>query len=128
MLKQRFRLLLLPPSYSLEIQARIPAALSALHNFILEHEPNDNEPVADEDSANLAGHDFEPELGHAQPADLEEGAMTMRRDAIAADMWQDYQRVLQERELGDDEVNDDGDGDGDCGDGDDDGGDDDDML
>ena len=36
-LKQHFRILLLAPEYSLEIQAWIPAALCAIHNFICTH-------------------------------------------------------------------------------------------
>jgi hypothetical protein len=31
-------MLLLPPEYSLEIQARIPTTLCVLHNFILTHD------------------------------------------------------------------------------------------
>jgi DDE superfamily endonuclease len=38
-LKCRFRILLLAPEYSLEVQARIPAALSVIHNFISIHNP-----------------------------------------------------------------------------------------
>jgi hypothetical protein len=37
-LKQRFRILLLPPRYPLDFQARIPAALCALQNFIQEND------------------------------------------------------------------------------------------
>ena len=33
-LKQRFRILLLPPHYPLDFQSRIPVALCALQNFI----------------------------------------------------------------------------------------------
>ncbi|KAF8834555.1 hypothetical protein BDN67DRAFT_871777, partial [Paxillus ammoniavirescens] len=40
-LKRRFRLLLLAPEYSLDIQARIPAALCTVHNFILVHDPKE---------------------------------------------------------------------------------------
>ena len=32
--KRRFRILLLPPEYSMEIQARIPPALCLVHNVI----------------------------------------------------------------------------------------------
>jgi hypothetical protein len=35
-LKQRFRILLLPPRYPLDFQPRIPVALCALQNFIQE--------------------------------------------------------------------------------------------
>ncbi|ESK82974.1 nuclease harbi1-like [Moniliophthora roreri MCA 2997] len=39
-IKWQWRILVLPPEFSMKIQAQIPAALAALHNFILEH--NDN--------------------------------------------------------------------------------------
>jgi hypothetical protein len=40
-IKKRWRILIMPPSYDMKVQARIPAALAALHNFILEHDPDD---------------------------------------------------------------------------------------
>src|ERR1700736_3612115 len=54
-LKCRFRILLLAPEYSLEIQAQIPAALAAIHNFIQSHDPDDNEPCAANGETNY-GH------------------------------------------------------------------------
>jgi hypothetical protein len=47
-LKWRFQILLIAPEYNLEVQAQIPIALSAIHNFICIHDllegslPNDN--------------------------------------------------------------------------------------
>ena len=49
-LKCRFRILLLAPEYSLEIQARIPAALCAVHNFIWVHDSNEGEHPSGPDS------------------------------------------------------------------------------
>ena len=40
-LKRRFRILLIAPEYNLKVQARIPVALSALHNFIRIHDPEE---------------------------------------------------------------------------------------
>lgn len=40
-LKRRFTILVHPPEYSMEIQARIPPALAATHNFIREHDPDE---------------------------------------------------------------------------------------
>ncbi|KAF8804646.1 hypothetical protein BYT27DRAFT_7035829, partial [Phlegmacium glaucopus] len=48
-LKRRFRILLLAPEYSLEIQACIPSALAAIHNFIHLHDPEEGPLEADED-------------------------------------------------------------------------------
>ena len=40
-LKQRFRILQLPPEYDISIQALIPSALAALHNFIQRYNPDE---------------------------------------------------------------------------------------
>ena len=40
-LKQRFRILLLPPRYPLDFQPRIPVALCALQNFIQKMDNNE---------------------------------------------------------------------------------------
>ena len=40
-LKRHFRILLIAPEYNLEVQAWIPVALSALHNFIHIHDPDE---------------------------------------------------------------------------------------
>ena len=49
--KKHFRILLLPPHYPLDFQARIPAALCALHNFIQETDSNEGEIPTDPGSA-----------------------------------------------------------------------------
>ena len=103
-LKQRFRILLLPPAYKLNVQARLPAALSALHNFIKTHEPYD-QPLTDGDNTaetNLFGYHDGPNpdseiIPDQELEQLEGGTMGAKRDAIADAMWMDYQRVLQER-------------------------------
>src|ERR1700678_4792845 len=40
-LKHRFAILIRPPEYNMEIQARIPPALGAVYNFIRDHDPNE---------------------------------------------------------------------------------------
>ena len=42
-LKWHFHMLLLAPEYDMDIQARVPPALCALHNFIHQHDPSDIE-------------------------------------------------------------------------------------
>ena len=46
-LKWCFRILLLAPEYDMDMQARVPPALCALHNFIHQHDPSDLEDYAD---------------------------------------------------------------------------------
>jgi len=59
-LKRRFRILHLPPEYSMSIQALIPPALAALHNFIWQHNPDeiqmyDNDDDDDDDNEDNDG-------------------------------------------------------------------------
>jgi hypothetical protein len=100
-LKRRFRILQLPPEYSMSIQALIPPALAALHNFIREYDPdeiqtydNNNEPV-----------EFELQMGPSGSVGELEGQVMReepvrangRRDEIADAMWDQYQRYLESR-------------------------------
>jgi len=47
--KRRFRMLRDPPAYDMDIQALIPPALAALHNFIRQYDPEDIEMSDDDD-------------------------------------------------------------------------------
>jgi hypothetical protein len=122
-LKRRFRILLVAPAFNLSVQSRIPVALSALHNFIREHDTEEEyaklyamgkrnaADIAEEDDSNLPN------------ANLDEDQTSVAlRDQIAQQMWVDYQKVLAERgmvyetevelEVEDGEHEDGGDGDG----------------
>jgi hypothetical protein len=76
----------------LDIQAHIPVALSAIHNFIRTHEPGDEPPLVNPDI--LANDNFneDPAAGI-----VEHGEADVRRDKISQDMWDDYQHVRDER-------------------------------
>lgn len=107
--KRRFRILLVAPEYDLEIQARIPAAACALHNFIRRHDPEDTElydidNAADDHQDTYAGP---PEVQQTAAAELRE--VTARRDQIAEAMWTDYQKILVQRGLMSDDDDDEGD-------------------
>ncbi|KAF7297406.1 putative transposase [Mycena indigotica] len=89
-----------PPSYDIKLQARIPPALAALHNFIIQHDPEDRvDPTIRYDPHPGVGrNDFDPNL-HGRlateryvPAETEEGKTLQRR--IADAMWAQYQEVL----------------------------------
>lgn len=103
MLKRRFRILLLAPEYNLDVQARIPAALAALHNFILTHEPKDEPEGLADLYDGLEGHGGPEDPDHrASSLEAETHAadheLDERRDKIASDMWADY--VVLRREMG----------------------------
>ena len=97
-LKRRFRILLIAPEYGLDIQAQIPSALCAIHNFNRKHDlpdseafPNDGAYFDDNDDTDNGPHP-------TNDAEEDNNASTMR-DRIAQEMWEDYLNVLHERGL-----------------------------
>lgn len=97
-LKRRFRILLLAPEYSLEIQARIPAALCAIHNFIRTHDSADEATFAGNDN----GDGNAPFDDYAAPGPAAVDEPSERRDHIAQSMWDTYLAVRMERGINDD--------------------------
>lgn len=96
-LKCRFRILLLAPEYSMDIQAQIPTPLCAIHNFICEHDLQ--EGVLLETRSFFDGGDSDsepPTAAMMEEANTEAGA---RRDRIAQEMWEDYLHVLHDEVL-----------------------------
>jgi len=100
-LKHRFRILVLAPKYNLHVQARIPAALCTIHNFIRLHDAEEG-PLPDahgtshaSEGAHVAHSDSEHQGTHWQGANNNE--MNHRRDRIAKEMWDQYQTVLHEQ-------------------------------
>lgn len=85
----------------MDLQARVPPALCALHNFIGRRDPSDIEDYsvgANLEAAHIQADD--PEIGdlalHAlTPADREHA--DVKREQIANAMWDDYQRIVRER-------------------------------
>ena len=75
------------------MQARIPAALSAIHNFIWKTDPSEGELPADNVLV------FGDGRGTGDEADNGNCEQDARRDRIATEMWTDYVRVLEERDL-----------------------------
>jgi hypothetical protein len=75
---------------------RIPTALCAIHNFIRIHDTDegslsgDNGPRISND-----GNNDQDNVDHVG-VDLEDEA-DVRRDQIAQEMWDDYQRICAER-------------------------------
>lgn len=119
-LKRRFRILLISPEYGMEIQARVPAALCAIHNFILTHDPGEgplpqaaiiNDNPANQGQPHLDSTNSEPELEGGN-VDAYANSNTFR-DHIATQMWEDYERYIHEHNLVEDAYMSDIDTDGD---------------
>ena len=85
-MKRRFRILICPPEIDMDLQARLPAALTAIHNFICMQDPEDMK------RGFVSG-----ELATGQPRRAERDQANVRRDAIASAMWVQYQAELQRR-------------------------------
>ena len=97
-LKRRFRILLLAPEYSLQIQARIPAALCAIHNFITIHNPADDMTLTVDDDDDNAPFDHDHEASTAASTEID--TPSMKRDCIAQVMWDNYLEICQQRGIG----------------------------
>ena len=98
-MKRRFRILVYPPEIAMDLQARIPAALAAIHNFIRIQDPEELTDIAEaEDSERgfVSG-----ELATGQPRRAEKEQANARRDKIANAMWAQYQAELLHRLGGD---------------------------
>jgi hypothetical protein len=107
-LKRRFRILLLAPEYNLQIQARIPAALCAIHNFISVHDSAEDPFLTFDDDNDNAPLDHDHQASAAAATEIDEPST--KRDAIAQAMWDDYLAICQQRGIGD-EVSSDSEGD-----------------
>ncbi|KAJ6447985.1 hypothetical protein C8R45DRAFT_769416, partial [Mycena sanguinolenta] len=102
-IKHRWTILVHAPHYNMETQARIPSALVALHNFILEHDESDlNRWIIDEQA-----EDSLPGSRRAHPVDFgllsssdrimnaEKSRAESKRDQLAHAMSADYENILQ---------------------------------
>ena len=106
-----------PPAYDMDIQALIPPALTALHNFIRQYDPEDIETSDDDDdddnddddddnnNNNNKLPDFQSPLSDTV-GELRMGAVmshktaraNKRRDRIAGEMWEQYQHYVMMNE------------------------------
>ena len=107
-LKRRFRILVIPPEYSVKVQAQIPSALCAIHNFIRIHHSNEGEMTNLKNSEYSSSIPNPGDNGVLQMNYVEEANdVTVHRDKIAQDMWDSYQRVLEVREGNEEDENED---------------------
>ena len=98
-IKRRFKILIIPPEYSMDVQARVFPALTAIHNYIREKDPLEIVsvlPPSDDDIVNRIENCGRLATEYPRRAEREEA--TARRDQIAESMWINYQAVLQVRD------------------------------
>lgn len=103
-LKQHFRILLLATKFPINVQAQIPTALSALHNFISTCHSNPNDSDPDEDSLDKDKDDLDqplsiPVKGNIQVHQDSDRTAKEMHDDISQAMWDDYQRILADRTM-----------------------------
>jgi hypothetical protein len=70
----------------MHLQAQIPPALGAIHNFIRIHDPNKIDEIALEEFDGEGTHELA--VGPASAA--ERARVTAKRDRIAEAMWLEY--------------------------------------
>jgi len=92
----------------MSIQAHIPATLCVIHNFICDHNPD--EEVYMDDSNDNEHFDYDNPEHQGIPDDEEEldesGSMKEVHKHIARCMWESYQGILQQQASSDDSFND----------------------
>ena len=84
----------------MEIQARIPAALCALHNFIRHSDPTDIDEYPDVTDM-ATGRANGAEIGDLATRAIntaERDQMSLKREQIAQDMWDSYMAWAQRGE------------------------------
>ena len=86
--------------YRYPVQAQIPAALCAIHNFIRIHDSGEEEAEEEEEEDGMdeqydAG-DLFVRQGENQRAETD--AVMARWNNIVERMWQEYQMILQQRQ------------------------------
>lgn len=88
----------------MEIQARIPPALCALHNFIRHHDPTDvtasdfkgvESELEDGEHGEHGEREEHGELSTSSVGPPERERAGTRRDQIAHEMWDQYQQWLE---------------------------------
>lgn len=89
-LKRRFRILIVPPELDMHWQARLPAALTAIHDFIQDHDPDDINDIEDPVDPDTTSRAQEGELASGIATVAERSQVNERRDKIAELMWNQY--------------------------------------
>ena len=100
-LKRRFWILVIPPEFNMDIQAKIPPALCCIHNIIRQHDP---EELRDTESqlptAEYPGGQTDQTVVFGTLAGgfitaIERDRMTAKQDDIAGQLWEDHLSYIQ---------------------------------
>ncbi|KAG2364290.1 hypothetical protein BDR07DRAFT_1262048, partial [Suillus spraguei] len=86
-MKHQWCILQFPAEYDMEVQALIPLALCALHNFICAEDP---EVFYEDYDADIPEIYHAVDLGDGPPSTAEKRRADACRDEIAAAIWVDY--------------------------------------
>ena len=78
----------------MDIQARIPLALCAIHNFIRHHDPEELEDIEGDAAFDADVHQHTGELAPGPPDRAAMVRANDRRDRIAQEMWASYLEYL----------------------------------
>ena len=78
------------PEYNMSLQARIPVTLARVHNFIWEHEPEEEENNNDPNDLQPIGGGVGDDDDEVAEINDGLGQHDNRRDQIAEDMWAQY--------------------------------------
>lgn len=100
-LKKKWEILIRPPQFALKIQAQIPPALAAVHNFLRKHDPEDIQLYLTNTKTDLdpnpgVMHDLNDfgVLSTQAVTAAEKRHATAYRDTVAQNMWDQYQETL----------------------------------
>ena len=81
----------MPTEYDMEIQARLPAALSAIHNFTRDHDPE----ISEDKGPNINNEIYhQGGGGYFELVEDEDEEGKAMQDNIAEHMWRDYQDYM----------------------------------
>ena len=86
----------MPVEYDLDIQARLPAALCAIHNFTRDHGSDIRE--SDNSGAHIDFGNYGRGQFEAKGLETDNKEALEMRDRIAEQMWEDYQNYIQGQE------------------------------
>jgi hypothetical protein len=89
----RFVILTHPSQYDMAIQARIPPALCAVHNFIRIHDDDEIHDFLPNVQDQNPG-EFYGELAAGPAVRAEKERAEIKRDNIAQAMWENYQDLV----------------------------------